>query len=137
MSFVERESCQARYLKKADFIQVLYYAFQKNLKLILLSKLSIISLDAWYSYYTEVEAAVDANTQCSTTCPVSSGSSTTVPCGGPGGLVSVYKSFAAFSTLDLVLEVTNLQNETVATTVDEVKDAPKKVSTGEVYITLF
>ena len=39
--------------------------------------------------------------------------------------------------MDLVLEVTNLQNETVATTVDEVKDAPKKVSTGEVYITLF
>ena len=80
----------------------------------------------------EVEAAVDADTQCSTSCPVSPGSSTTAKCGGPGGLVSVYTSFKAFSTLDLVLEVTDLENATVATTEDELKDAPKKVSTGEV-----
>ena len=80
----------------------------------------------------EVEAAVDADAQCSNSCPVSPGSATTAKCGGPGGLVSVYTSFKAFSTLDLVLEVTDLENATVATTVDEVKDAPKKVSTGEV-----
>ena len=82
----------------------------------------------------EVEAAVDADAQCSASCPVSPGSSTTAKCGGPGGLVSVYTSFKAFSTLDLVLEVTDLENATVATTVNEVKDAPKKVSTGEVLI---
>ena len=49
----------------------------------------------------EVEAAVDADAQCSTSCPVSPGSTTTAKCGGPGGLVSVYTSFKAFSTLNV------------------------------------
>ena len=78
---------------------------------------------------------MDADTQCSNSCPVSSNTNApTAKCGGPGGLVSVYKNFAAFSTLDLVLEVTNLNNATISTTEAEVNDTQyeKRVSTGEV-----
>ena len=63
----------------------------------------------------QIEAAV-SDTQCTTTC------SDGKKCGGPNGLISIYTDFKAFSTLDLVLEVTDLRNETVATTEDDIKD---------------
>ena len=77
----------------------------------------------------QIETAV-SDTQCTTTC------SDGKKCGGPNGLISIYTDFKAFSTLDLVLEVTDLRNDTVATTEDDIKDASNKVSTGEVNISL-
>ena len=76
----------------------------------------------------EVEAAVDADTQCTTTCTNGD------KCGGPKGLVSVYTTFKAFSTLDLFLDVSNLQNDSIATTALNISTATKPVSTGEVNI---
>ena len=77
-----------------------------------------------------VEAAVNAD-QCTTEC---TDGSTTYKCGGPKGLISVYDTFKAFSTLDLYLEATNLLNESISTTESDVSDASAPVSTGEVYI---
>ena len=71
---------------------------------------------------------MDADSQCTTTCTNDD------KCGGPKGLISVYTTFKAFSTLDLLLEVSNLQNESIATTALDIPTAPKKVSTGEVDI---
>jgi hypothetical protein len=46
----------------------------------------------------------------------------------------VYTTFKAFSTLDLFLDVSNLQNESIATTALNISTATNPVSTGEVDI---
>ena len=95
-------------------------------------KINIISY-AEFLFIIDVEAAVDP-AQCTTTCPDSS------KCGGPRGLISVYDTFKAFSTLDLFIKVTDLNNDTIeaksktnsAQDALTLADASNPISTGEV-----
>ena len=79
----------------------------------------------------EVEAAVSSD-QCDVTCPDDS------KCGGARGLVSVYDTFKAFSTLELTIKITNLNNESVEAVKDDgnkaevSSEAVRPISTNEV-----
>ena len=79
-------------------------------------------------FIAEVEAAV-TDDHCSLTC--SDGSK----CGGQKGLISVFSTqFKAFSTLDLSLDVWDLEKKSIATEAKEISAASNPVSTGEVRI---
>ena len=70
--------------------------------------------------------------QCDVTCPDDS------KCGGARGLVSVYDTFKAFSTLELTIKITNLNNESVEAVKNDgnraevSSEAVRPISTNEV-----